>query len=250
MKYGNVIKKVSMTQSDLSKINHYTRSELSADDVYAFSIVLCDNEVDRDYERFSIDALHKLAKLYVGKPGIQDHVPSTQNQVARTYDAWVEQDTSKLTMVGETYHQLIAKAYIPRSVTAEPLIQDIDAGIKKEVSVGCSLTSSTCSICGKSAFECEHRRGQTYDGKLAHFILSDPIDAYEWSFVAVPAQRAAGVIKSFAPDEISEAIAALAECDLSGQTENIRKLLALSLDPGEKRERQEILEENKKYLEV
>lgn len=250
MKYGNVIKKISLTKGDLSKINRYTRSELSSDDVYAFSIVLCDNEVDRDYERFSIDALYQLAKLFVGKPGIQDHVPSTNNQVARTYDAWVEQDTSQHTSTGEIYHKLIAKAYIPRSETAEAMIQDIDAGIKKEVSVGCALASSTCSICGKEHFECEHRRGQIYDGKLAHFILSDPTDAYEWSFVAVPAQRAAGVIKSFKPDEIDEALSALAECDLAGQSENIRKLLALSLDPGEKQERQEILEENKKYLEV
>ena len=39
--------------------------------------------------------------------------------------------------------------------------------------------------------------GKRYDGRLCFFTLSRPTDAYEWSFVAVPAQRKAGVIKAF-----------------------------------------------------
>ncbi len=39
-------------------------------------------------------------------------------------------------------------------------------------------------------------KGQVYDGKLCFMELREPADAYEWSFVAVPAQRKAGVIKS------------------------------------------------------
>ena len=45
--------------------------------------------------------------------------------------------------------------------------------------------------------KCRHRKGQAYDGKSCHAILDEPADAYEWSFVAVPAQRGAGVTKSF-----------------------------------------------------
>ena len=44
-----------------------------------------------------------------------------------------------------------------------------------------------------------------YDGKTCHFVLSDPQDAYEWSFVAVPAQRDAGVIKGMGFTGLSEA---------------------------------------------
>ncbi len=29
--------------------------------------------------------------------------------------------------------------------------------------------------------------GKTYDGRLCCTVLDDPYDAYEWSFVAVPA---------------------------------------------------------------
>ena len=44
--------------------------------------------------------------------------------------------------------------------------------------------------------ECPHTQGETVNGKVCHAILTDPADAYEWSFVAVPAQRNAGVSKS------------------------------------------------------
>lgn len=65
---------------------------------------------------------------------------------------------------------------------------------------------SVCSICGAESGTCTHVRGQTYDGKLCFAELKDPTDAYEWSFVAVPAQRSAGVVKHFGPerDELSQ----------------------------------------------
>ena len=34
---------------------------------------LCDNEIDRDWERFSPETLKGLAPLFVGKSGIFDH---------------------------------------------------------------------------------------------------------------------------------------------------------------------------------
>ena len=83
------------------------------------------------------------------------------------------------------------------------LIKEIDGGIKKEVSVSCSAESCICSICGKDLKrrECKHIKGRKYSGKLCHGILENPTDAYEWSFVAVPAQRKAGVTKSFLKEE-------------------------------------------------
>ena len=56
---------------------------------------------------------------------------------------------------------------------------------------------SVCSICGADMGSCQHIKGQTYGGKLCFAELKEPKDAYEWSFVAVPAQREAGVLKRF-----------------------------------------------------
>ena len=60
------------------------------------------------------------------------------------------------------------------------------------------MGSAICSICGADQAKayCEHHAGQTYDGQLCVMALDDPKDAYEVSFVAVPAQPEAGVIKS------------------------------------------------------
>jgi hypothetical protein len=48
---------------------------------------------------------------------------------------------------------------------------------------------------------CGHRKGTAYEkngaGKeLCTYILDDPVDGYEFSFVAVPAQRNAGASKN------------------------------------------------------
>lgn len=186
------------TEEDLQKINRYTRRELSADEVYVFPLILCDNEVDRDGERFSIDALHKLRRLFLGKTGIFDHNPKGQNQTARIFSTAVEKDPLRKTQAGEEYHFLTARAYMVRSDKNADLILEIDAGIKKEVSVGCAVEAAVCSICGRNVKErpCEHKVGKTYNGAICHRILERPTDAYEWSFVAVPAQPAAGVTKA------------------------------------------------------
>lgn len=202
MKEGFVIKANKageVSPEELEKINRYCRRELTPGEIYTFSVVLCDNEIDRDGERFTVGALKRLASLFVGKTGIFDHNPKGENQTARIYDTAVLTDSSKKTETGEPYTYVKAAAYMVRSPKTEGLILEIDAGIKKEVSVGCSVAKATCSICGADLRRegCEHRKGEMIGGKVCHTILDQPTDAYEWSFVAVPAQRAAGVVKGF-----------------------------------------------------
>ena len=75
---------------ELELINRFTRRNLAKNEVYAFSVVLCDNDVDRDGERFTTDSLYELEKLFVGKTGIIDHNPSAKNQTARIFSCKVE----------------------------------------------------------------------------------------------------------------------------------------------------------------
>ncbi|MDR1240580.1 MAG: hypothetical protein LBK29_01730 [Oscillospiraceae bacterium] len=192
-------KKVS--ESELAIINKFTKRNLNSDEVYVFEMVLCDNEVDRDYEKFSKESLKKLAELFVGKTGILDHDAKSKNQTARIFSCKTEAVPKKTNSLGETYFRLCAKAYIPRSERNKDFILSIDSGIKKEVSVRCSVMLKICSICGADIEFCEHKKGLEYKigskNEVCHAILEFPSDAYEWSFVAVPAQPAAGVIKSF-----------------------------------------------------
>lgn len=197
--------KTTKTQEidDMKLINRYTRSVLKQEQVYIFPVTLCDNEVDRDFEKFSVEALGTLAKLFLGRTGIFDHSMKASGQSARIFRTWVETDNERLTTQKEPYTALKAKAYMVRTAENKALIDEIDAGIKKEVSVGCSVKKTVCSVCGKDmkTRECEHSKGKMYSGKLCYGILSQPTDAYEWSFVAVPSQREAGVTKSFIKKE-------------------------------------------------
>lgn len=184
------------TREELELINRYTRRELAADEVYVFTAALCDNDVDRDGERFTVEALRELERLFVGKTGIFDHNPSARNQAARIISCSVEEVPGKLTATGESCFVLKARAYIPRTEGNRELIEALDTGIIKEVSVGCSVEKTLCSICHGEISVCGHRKGEVYDGKICCGELTNPLDAYEFSFVAVPAQRCAGVTKA------------------------------------------------------
>ena len=188
-----------ITESDLALINRFTVKELKADEVYSFNVILCDNDVDRDGERFSNEALSQLAKLFVGVTGIFDHDPKSSNQSARIYSAECVGIPGKKTVTGEDYLCVKAKAYMPLTEKNADLIGDINAGIKKEVSVSCAVADFTCSICNSDMrfSPCNHVKGESYDGELCYCTLSNITDAYEWSFVAVPAQANAGVTKSY-----------------------------------------------------
>ena len=193
--------KQELAAEELARINQFAKAELTAADVYVFSVRLCDNEVDRDFERFDEAALEKLGELFVGKSGLFDHQWSAEGQTARIYRTEVIREPAVKTQAGDCGCWLKAWAYMLRTEKNQDLIAEIEGGIKKEVSVGCSVARSSCSICGASGGSCEHVKGQYYGGKLCYFQLEDPTDAYEWSFVAVPAQRRAGVVKHFGPED-------------------------------------------------
>lgn len=193
------IRKCKTDESDMQKINKLARRELSADEVYVFNVTLCSNEVDRDYEKFSVESLNELAPLFIGKTGISDHSMKSADQKARIFDTYVEKQEGRFTVDGEPLYCLKAKAYMLNNEKNAPLIDEIDAGIKKEVSVSCSMNNAKCSVCNgdRKKGGCRHIKGKTYNGKLCFDTLSGAGDAYEFSFVAVPAQREAGITKSF-----------------------------------------------------
>ena len=188
------------TEVQLVSINNLAKARLNGEQVYVFSLRLCDDQIDRDDERFDTAALPVLAKLFIGKTGILDHRWTTENQVARIFE------TQVITEGDATY--LKAWAYIRRGGANEEIIADIEAGIKKEVSVGCAMGRAICSVCGSEYGTCGHVKGESYEGQVCHTILQEPLDAYEFSFVAVPAQREAGVMKGMGQRKTLQTLAA------------------------------------------
>ena len=203
MKNGNVAKSAdksgntAYSAEEMEQVNRFTRRELTADEVYIFPIVMCDNELDRDNEHFTVEALNQLAEKFIGKTVICDHSAKNANQTARIFSTEVVHTPSVKTFDGQDLYQLTGKAYMLKNKSTQPNIDNIEAGIYKEVSVNCAVASQKCSICGQEYYgdDCIHFRGRMYDSKKCVLALSDVTDAYELSFVAVPAQPGAGVTK-------------------------------------------------------
>lgn len=190
------MEKITLTPEDLKIINGMALKELKSEDLFVFRFVACDNQVDRDAERFDDSALSEMAELYKGVTMLKDHEPRADNQVARIYKTEVRD-------CGNGLKQLICYAYVP--VTEEKFISDVGSGLKKEVSVGCSVRHSICSICGKD-FCAVHVRHKVYNGAKCYRTLKGVTDVYEISFVAVPAQKGAGVIKTYSKNTDTEAL--------------------------------------------
>lgn len=209
---------------DIGLINQHSIRELTPDDVYCFSVVMCDNDIDRDLERFTDKTLEDLAPMFVGKTVISDHYWSAGGQIARIYATDVKTSTEK-NAAGVPLKQLVCRAYMLNTETTKATIEAIEGGILKEVSVGCAVGQHNCSLCGTPMsfdwstwqYECanHHKKGETYPGEgQCIVLLEEAKDAFELSFVAVPAQRNAGVTKS--SENLDEAFDVLLSCtDLS-----------------------------------
>lgn len=178
----------------LEKLNKFTRREFLEDDVYIFPVTLCDNDIDRDNERFSRKSLETLAEKFIGVTGILDHDPKGRNQIARIFATEVVKE-DRFTETGEPYAYLKGYAYMVRTDKNTDLIREIDGGIKKEVSISCSANRQVCSVCGtdKHTNACCHIKGCTYDDKRCFVTLEDIFDVYEWSFVVPQTTHSKGI---------------------------------------------------------
>jgi hypothetical protein len=201
------VQPLEVTDADLKKINKYTLAPVTAEEVFIFKATMADNEQDdRNYAPFNLKALQDLKKLYPGKTMLKDHSRRADNQIARIYDTELVQNANKVTELGELHTELEAKIYMIKTDSNKDLIAEIKGGIKKEVSTSCKPEKMICNICDTDNMVkyCRHWPGVSYTiesgsekgtKKRCKMLLSGAKEAYELSFVAVPAQPRAGAHK-------------------------------------------------------
>jgi len=168
------------TAEQLAKINQFTRSEKTAQDVVAFSTLACNDLYDRDDERFMPDTVSGFADLAgalspVGKAYMVSH-DYTKLPIGRIFDVGTKdisvQNPSGHTMT-KTSRFLTAEVYIPNTDANKAFIENLDFGINWAVSVGVMLESAKCSLpwCGAPMYSSRffgswcaegHDKGQYY----------------------------------------------------------------------------------------
>lgn len=165
--------------------------KVTENDVYIFDVVLCDNDIDRDGECLSDNSLDTLQQLFIGSTGMFEQNIKGSSQTLRITSTRVVVDDTKTTKFGKPYKFIQGKAYIVKTTSNQDLIEKIDGGIKKEVSISYSAKTHRCSICRTDVYsnDCSHIIGKYYDGKLCYTIIDDITRLYEWSIVAVPKEN-------------------------------------------------------------
>ena len=197
-----------LQNGDLELINKLTIEPLTENDVFTFSMTLCSNEIDRDFESFTTQTIKKLESMFIGKTGIFNHKADAKNQAARIFKTSIK-NTGELTCFGQPKIVLEAKAYTLKCNAFNDLITAIKGGILKEISISCQIGNKICSICEKDLEEgCIHEKQKMYNNKLCYVKLTNPIDAYEWSFVPIPAQKCAQITKTYDSDTLEKLKAA------------------------------------------
>ncbi len=188
--------------NELALINKQALASLNLEDVFIFKISMSNSRVDRDFEKMSVSALHQMKEMFIGRTMIKDHKALVENQFARIYECEVI-ETKEFGEDGVLICELVAKVYMLNNEKNAELIAEIKAGIKKEVSIGFKIKDAICSICGQDNMKtsCEHYWGKSYEGRLCIFEFKNIVDAYEVSFVAVPANKSAGTVKALEVDQ-------------------------------------------------
>lgn len=202
------VQPLEATEEDLKKINKHTLEPVTADEVFIFKATIADNEQDdRNNMPFNLKALRDLNELYPGKTMLKDHSRRADNQIARIFDTELTQKANKTTELGEIHTELHAKIYMIKTESNKDLIAEIKGGIKKEVSTSCMPKKMVCNICGTDNMKhyCRHYPGVEYEvtddkgassKKQCKMLLQGAKEAYELSFVAVPAQPRASTHKA------------------------------------------------------
>jgi len=192
------------TRSELELINRFARRALAGDEVYVGECDLCNDGVDRAFERFTVEVLQDFADSLPGKSLLAGHDHGSL-PLGLWFDARLRCDELGVTHLRPSY-------YIVKTRDNEHHRAQLDGGVYRYASIGFRAQDLVCDICGKSWFgwECQHYPGQAYnvEGKrviaTARYTRSDarPAEAVEGSIVYLGCQydaelKAAMAQKSF-----------------------------------------------------
>ncbi|OMF72487.1 hypothetical protein BK143_09465 [Paenibacillus peoriae] len=186
------------TPEQLAKINQLARVPLTEDEAYVFPAKLVgDQIIPRRFYRLTPNFLRKMAvQAREGVSLLLDHSWANMGvmtiPLGRTFDSRLQMDGDELALYADHYMKLGQEV---GDIKIDQIAEGIDAGTIFDTSIGFTVTSQTCSICGQEYFggNCPHIRGREYDSKLCTVDINDG-DLMENSLVFDGAYPGAGVV--------------------------------------------------------
>lgn len=198
------------TVEQLSRINQLARVPLTEDEVYVFPAKLVgDQIIPRRFYRLTPNFLRKMAvQVREGVSLLLDHSWANMGimtiPLGRTFDSRLQMDGDELSLYADHYMKLGQEV---GDIKIDQIAEGIDAGTIFDTSIGFTVTSQTCSICGQEYFggNCPHIRGREYDSKLCTVDINDG-DLMENSLVFDGAYPGAGVVGMSNTSELQSTI--------------------------------------------
>jgi hypothetical protein len=171
----------------LAKINSFALQKLPAEQIYIRRYLVAHSVIDRDNERFSPEVLKDFKKSLLGKSLLVAH-NRTSLPIGLFFDAFLDTVSAKgfLELTGEfanlpgdedLVHILWAYTYMLKTPDTEELIQKIESGIVRYVSIG---------------FKAADLISKTING-VSFQEYQSPAEAIEGSLVWLGAQQGAMV---------------------------------------------------------
>lgn len=169
IKLDNAIKQSSFACSDeeLKLIEAVWGEPVKKEDLFVLTLRVCDNDIDKDNECFSVSALYQIAEMIVGKRGIISNISvNEKNIVAQIYSAKVCCDYEKRTAIGQDYQYVEAKGFIIINDKSKAICKMIQDSEINAVSIGCSVKQHI----------------EVHNANKVYIELRNVTDVYEWSF--------------------------------------------------------------------
>lgn len=165
----------------LSSIQRFAARELTPDDVLVRGCLLCNDQRDHYYSRFSREALDEVAEMLPGRPVADSHNYRLRAE-GRFFDAKVTKR--------DGVRWVEALFYLPNTERGKEVAQRIDVGVDREVSIGWNCLDATCGVCGEHIARCGHIPGDIYEGTgFCTYEFGAITNAFEGSLVLAGGQK-------------------------------------------------------------
>jgi hypothetical protein len=175
------------SDEQLERINQFTRTPKTADEVSVLRTMSANDIRDRDHDRFKTSCIKSFAGLPqplspVGKPYMVSH-DTTKLPVGRIFGTGTKRVEDNLFLTNEVY--------IPNTDANKEFMDNVDYGVYWAVSVGVTLGAAECTVGAPHPFSGRFWCSQGHEKGLHYDPESTDTDSWGWPVEVAPGTKGA-----------------------------------------------------------